>query len=120
MLTLLIAIALLRQEDSVEALIRKLASENFREREKATAELQRRAESAMEALQKLERQSLDAAEKAKARRALEEVLGYRPLTAERVRMTRVTCTLARIHARAAVAELAKRTDLPIEVEGPAD
>lgn len=120
MITLLVAFCLLRQEDPVESLIRKLGSENFQEREKATAELKRRSEALMESLQKAERESQDPAEKARLRRALEEILGYRPLTMERIRAARVTCALTQTKVRAAAAELARLSGIPVEVDAPAE
>jgi hypothetical protein len=120
MLTLLVVLALLRQEESVESLIRKLGSENFHEREKATAELKRRGEAAMDAIQKAEKQAAEPGEKARLHRALEEILGYRPLTAERIKAARVTCKLGPMKVRAIAAELSKLSGLPVEVDGPAD
>lgn len=111
---------LLVQDEPVEAVIRRLDSEQVQDREKAAAELRRRGDAAMDALLKAEKRAVEPAEKARIRRALEDVLGYRPLTLDRVRAVRLTCALPAMKARAAVAELARLSGLPIEVEGPAD
>ena len=111
--------ALLAQEEPIESVIRKLDSENVQERDKAAAELKRRGEAAMDALQRAEKRATEPAEKARLRRALEEVLGYRPLSIDKVRGLRLNCSLGPTKVRAAAAELARLAGLPIEVDGPA-
>jgi hypothetical protein len=73
----------------------------------------------MDALQKAERRAVEPTEKARLRRALEEVLGYRPLTLERIRALRLSCSLGRTKTRAAAAELARLSGLPVDVDAPA-
>lgn len=119
-MTLILALALLRQDESLDSLVRKLGSESVLERDKAAADLKCRAASAMEAIQKAEKRAVDPAEKARLRRALEEILGYKPLTIDRVREAKVTCALGPLKARAAASELGRLAGLPVEVEGPAD
>ncbi len=119
MIQLAFLAAVLFQEESLEAVIRKLDSENVQEREKAAAELKRRGETAMDALQRAERKATEPAEKARLRRALEEVLGYRPLSIDRVRGVRLNCSLGPTKVRAAAAELGRLSGLPVEVDGPA-
>lgn len=117
---LALAAFLLLQEEPVTSVIRRLDSESVQERDKAAAELRRRGEAAMEALEKAEKRSTDPAEKARLRHALEEVLGFRPLTPERVRAVRLSCSLAAPKVRVATAELARLSGIPIEVDAPAD
>jgi hypothetical protein len=119
MIHLAILAALLTQEEPLDSVIRKLDSENVQERDRAAAELRRRGEAAMDTLQKAERKAAEPSEKARLRRALEEVLGYRPLTVNRVRALRITCSLGPTKVRAAAAELARLSGLPVEVDAPA-
>lgn len=120
MLALAFLAALLAQDEPVEAVIRRLDADHVQDREKAAEELRRRGDAAMDALLKAEKRAVEPAEKARLRKALEEVLGFRPLTFDRVRAVRLTCSLPVMKTRAAVAELARLSGLTIDVDAPAD
>lgn len=118
MTALMFVLALSLQEDSIESLLRSLASEKVQERERAAAEIKRRGESAIDRLRKAEEKAGTPAEKARIRQAYEDILGYKPLSADLVRSLRVSVRLPRSKASEVVAELQKASGLPVNLDAP--